>query len=396
MDEIYHEAECTVLLLRGCDLTVLMEIAEEMRCEFEGKVPLAEKLLAPHSCLLTQSCTILPELGQEREDECLKALRSFASGTWRRRAWIFQEILLSRNYLVSWSQTGWTSLARIGVIAGIFFQKQPKEIWLEEFAIWCRRVEYLRQYYGTTKFSNLSDTNVLQIAIELEATVTCDKYYALCSILRLKHVQYNPSHTADRALHAIVEALTKSGRLSWLYAVPPSVEDARMGFSSNRMALFVLTRMGSKVITKTRSISIASSTIGFDAIQLGIVTDIQPLHRILREVKDLLENKKFDFDDILKHSSQSEVGRLKHIPGLFNRAALEVVAPLLLEPVFGNICKAFSIHVTAKQSLKMWIMIMLLCFLDLEEYFKEHLIVDHDGTTVSVVISSAFSIRKHL
>ena len=80
------------------------------------------------------------------------------------------------------------------------------------------------------------------------------------------------------------------------------------------------------------------STLSFDATQLGIVTDFQPLHRVLREVKNLLENKKSDFDDILKHSSQSEVEKQKHIPGLLTRAALEVIVPLLLEPVFGNIC----------------------------------------------------------
>ena len=41
-------------------------------------------------------------------------------------------------------------------------------------------------------------------------------------------------------------------------------------------------------------------------------------------------------------------------------------------------------------------MIMILCFLDLPEFFREHPAADEDGTTVSVVISSAFSTRDHL
>ncbi|PSS18868.1 hypothetical protein M430DRAFT_19457 [Amorphotheca resinae ATCC 22711] len=397
MDEVYHEAECTVLLLRGFNLTVLMEVAQEMRCEFEGKVPFAERMLAPHSCVLTQSCTILPALTEERENDCLRVLRSFASGIWRRRAWIFQEILLSRNYLVSWSQSGWTSLANIGVIASILFRRQPKETWLDEFASWCRRLEYLRQYYSNHQFSDLSDANVLQMSSELEATVPCDKYYALCGVLRLKRVQYNSTHTADRALHAIIDALTQCGRLSWLYAIPPSVQGTGIRLMSNKMAPFVLTRLdGGKLMAKPRSISISKCIRGFDATQLGVVTYVQPLHRVLREVKDLLEKKKFNFDDILNHSSPSEVESLKYIPWLLRRTALEIVAPLLLEPAFGNICTVLSIPATLKTSIKMWIFIILLSFRDLEEYFRENLTAEHEPTTVSVVTSSAFSIRTHL
>jgi hypothetical protein len=396
MDEVYHEAECTVLLVRGCDLTVLMEIGKEMRCKFEGKVPLAERILAgPHSCLLTRSCTTLPDLSQQREDTCLRALKSFASGAWRRRAWIFQEILLSRKYLVSWSLSGWTSLAKIGVIAGLLFQKNSKEIWLEEFATWCLRVEYLRQYYETTSFSDLSDANILQMASGLEATVACDKYYALCGMLRLKRVQYDSTHTADRALHTIVEALTKAGRMSWLYAVPPSVEAAGIELSSDTMTPFVLTRMdGGKLIAKTRSISIDTRTLGLDATQVGIVTDVLPLHKVLLDSKALLEQTKFHLDDMLKHSSQPEVEILKHIPALINRAAVEIIAPLLLEPVFSDTCKTLSINV-AEQNLRQWVMILILCFLDLDEYFQQPS-ADIDLTSISVVKSSAFSLRRHL
>jgi hypothetical protein len=396
MDEVYHEAECTVLLLRDCNLTVLMEIAQEMRCRFEGKVPLAERMLGPHSCLLTRSCTNLPDLSHEREGDCLRALKSFASGAWRRRAWIFQEILLSRSYLVSWSQSGWASLSNIGVIAGLLFQRNSKETWLEEFATWCTRVEYLRQYYETTSFSDLSDANVLQMASQLEATVPCDRYYALCGILRLKRIQYNSTHTADRALHTIVEALTNAGRLSWLYAVPPLVEDPSIELSGHAMAPFVLTRMvGGKLIAKTRSISMNNRTLRLDAAQVGIVTHVEPLHQVLLQVKTLLGNAEFNLDDILKKSAQEEVEMLKQIPALVYKAAVEIVAPLLLEPVFGDICKTLSIN-AGPQSLKQWIMILLLCFLDLNEYFPQSSTDILDAPADSLVRSSAILIRNQL
>ncbi|KAE9373103.1 hypothetical protein N431DRAFT_544250 [Stipitochalara longipes BDJ] len=376
MDEVYHEAECTILLLRDCDLTVLMEIAREMKCKYEGKVPLAERMLAgPHSCLLTRSCTTLPEMGQEREDECLRALKSFASATWRRRAWIFQEILLSRSYLVNWSQTGWTSLANIGVIAGIMFQKESKETWLEEFASWCSRVEYLHQYYETTSFSDL----------ELEATVPCDRYYALCGILRLKRIQYNPTHAADRALHTIIEALTKAGRLSWLYAVPPRIEDPNIELSGNSMAPFVLTRMdGGKLFAKTRNISLNSRALGLDAAQIGTVTRVEPLRQVLLDIKTLLKDTEFNLDNILNNSSPGKAEVLKHVPALVYKAAVEIVAPLLLEPVFGDVCKTLSID-EGRQSLKQWIMILLLLST-----------TDVDCTAVSLVRSSAILIRNQL
>jgi hypothetical protein len=152
---------------------------------------------------------------------------------------------------------------------------------------------------------------------------------------------------------------------------------------------------GGKLIAKTRSISMTNRTLGLNAAQVGTVTDAEPLHQVLLEAKTLLEKTKFHFDDILKHSSQGEIEMLKHIPGLIYRAAVEIVAPLLLELVFRDICQILSID-AEKQSMKQWIMILLLCFLDLDGYFQELPTTDFDATAVSVAKSSAFSLRNHL
>lgn len=143
MYEIYSEARCTILLLRNDDLTPLLKVAQEMSCRFKGKLNSTGELLTPHNCLLSQSCTELPELTEEGEHQCLNVLRSFTSGPWRRRAWIMQEILLSQNNLVSWDARGWMSLADIGVIASVLFYRYPVYAWLGDFASWCRRLWFL-------------------------------------------------------------------------------------------------------------------------------------------------------------------------------------------------------------------------------------------------------------
>jgi hypothetical protein len=234
------------------------------------------------------------------------------------------------------------------------------------------------------------------MASELEATVPCDRYYALCGILRLKRIQYSSNHTADRALHTIIEALTKAGRLSWLYAIPPRIEGADIELSGNSMAPFILTRMdGGKLLAKTRSISMKNCTLGLDAAQVGEVIRVENMHKVLLDIKTLLKNAEFNLEDILKNSSKGDVEVLKHIPALIYKAAVELVAPLLLEPVFGDLCKTLSIN-EGRQSLKQWIMIFLLCFLDLNQYFQQPSMADVEDAAVSLVRSSAILIRNQM
>jgi hypothetical protein len=171
--------------------------------------------MIPHNCLLCQSCTSLPQLDSELETSALDALKVLCHATWRKRAWILQEILLSQNYLLTWDDSGeWLSLADTAVIAALLFRRNLEETWLDEFASWCRRLWYLRQNYDEAQTYELCDANVLQLASTLSATVPSDKYYASCGMLRLKHVKPNPEHSANEALEVIVD-LVQKGRMSW-------------------------------------------------------------------------------------------------------------------------------------------------------------------------------------
>jgi hypothetical protein len=68
----------------------------------------------------------------------------------------------------------------------------------------------------------------------LEAILPRHKYYVLCVISRLKNVGYNATYSAVMALHMIISALTESCRLSWLYAIHPSIEGNEMEIRSIR------------------------------------------------------------------------------------------------------------------------------------------------------------------
>lgn len=244
MNEVFYGARSTVLLLRHFDLTGLYELFRITRCIFSeisgiGKVDGA----APrHQCLFSPSCIaldapFLPAL----ETLCLQTLAALWNGAWRKRAWIFQEILLSERYILSWgnsSVVAYIDLATVGYIAAFLQSRHPQKSWLHDFWTWCKRCIYIRQLYS--KNCDLEAT-ILQLAVELEATIPCDKYYALCGLLGLDNVQYDPRHTLDQALDAVVAALTRQGRMGWMYAIPPCVQEG-IAFSSTHMAPFVLTK----------------------------------------------------------------------------------------------------------------------------------------------------------
>ncbi|KAI1408466.1 hypothetical protein F5Y13DRAFT_172519 [Hypoxylon sp. FL1857] len=335
MDEVYSEARCTVLLVRD-DLSPLMRLSQEMSCRFKGKLNSVDELLAPHNCLLGQSCTILPELTPEREHLCLDALKSFASGAWRRRAWILQEVLLSENYLLSWSADGWMSLSDAGVIAGALSFRHPTELWLREFANWCRRLWYLRQNYGETQSFELSDTNVLQLAADLEATVQCDKFYALCGVLRLKSVKYNAGHTADEALQNIVTELVSNGRLSWLHAIRPCLPAAGVTPRANDMMPFVLTRLDGRLMANRKEMAMSGGRLRFPGFPIGVIVRTSPL-------KDFLEQAAAAFNRHRKFDFSTEEAHLAFAPAAIRRLAIDIIEPLLTDAVFDTICDSLSI-----------------------------------------------------
>ncbi|KAH6867981.1 hypothetical protein BKA58DRAFT_186560 [Alternaria rosae] len=392
MDEIYYEARCTILLLRvpGLDLGPVLQVKRRMHCPLSGPLRLRDiAQMVPHNCLLCQSCTSLSELDSELETSALGALKILCDATWRERAWILQEILLSQNYLLTWDDSGeWLSLADTAVIAALLYRRNLEETWLDGFASWCRRLWYLRQNYDEAQTYELCDANVLQLASTLSATVPSDKYYALCGMLRLKHIKPNPEHNANEALVVIVDALVQEGRMSWLYAVPPSLESS-MQLQDGEMAPFVLTRLEDSLKpNKKHRAAIQSEELTLDAIQLGRITQVLPLSQVLESTfTHLRETRDFDFPESMAYCHR--------VPDIIRRLSLDLVDPLLLEPTFGHICRALQpFHTVKSEARKGWLCVMFLSFMD--EPLIQEMCEGAAEEDVQIVRSAAASLQRHL
>lgn len=391
MDEVYSEARCTVLLLRNDDLTPLLKVAQGMSCRFKGKLNSMAELLAPHNCLLSQSCTALPKLTPEQEHRCLNVLSSFTSGKWRRRAWILQEILLSENYLLSWGMAGWISLANVGVIAGALSQRYPVHAWLSDFADWCRRLWYLRQNYSEAQNFELSDANVLQLSTDLEATVPADRFYALCGILRLKKLRYNGKHSADEALQNVVSELVRNGRLSWLYALRPPLRRQEIELRGDHLAPFVLTRLDSRLMANRQKMEMTENVIGITAKQVGVIIWVQPLREFLNQALALFDRQEgFDLPPDLSH--------LVHTPAIIRRLALDVVDPLWTNAIFDAICETLGIRKEMGSSgLRAAAMVMCLFALSRDHTQQEVLGLSKDATAAAQITAAAsYSIHSRI
>jgi hypothetical protein len=229
---------------------------------------------------------------------------------------------------------------------------------------------------------------VLQLASTLSATVPSDKYYALCGMLRLKHVKPNSSHSADDALGVVVEALLQKGRMSWLYAVPPAL-GSPMALQDGQMSPFVLTRLEDrfKPNKKHRAV-IQSEELVLDAVQIGRITQVLPLSQVLQSAfTHLRETRDFDFPESIAYCHR--------VPDIIRRLSLDVVEPLLLEPTFGRICKALqAIQSVKSEARKGWLCVMFLSFID-EPLVREMCqgAVEED---VQIVRSAAASLQLHL
>lgn len=387
MYEVYSEARCTVLLLRNDNLTSLMKVAQEMSCQFKGKLNSIGELLSPHNCLLSQSCTTLPELTPEREHRCLDTLRSFASGLWRRRAWILQEILLSENYLLSWGSAGWMSLADLGVIAGVLFHRHPVHAWLGDFANWCRRLWYLRQNYGNF---DLSDANVLQLSADLEATVPADRFYALCSILRLKETRYDAKHSADEALQIVLSELVRNGRMSWLYAIRPPLGGPEIELRGDHLAPFVLTRLGSRLMANRQKMEITTGVIGLTAKQIGIVVWVLPLGAFLNQAITL-------FNEQTGLDPPPELSHLVYTPLIIRRLALDIVDPLWTNAIFDAICETLGIRKEMGSSgQKASAMVMYLFALNRDPTQQELGLNEDAAPAARIAAAAAWSIQNRI
>lgn len=394
MDEIYYEARCTILLLRSTllQLEPLLRIRDQVRCSFRGPPRFRDLVyMAPHECLLCQSCASLPAMiPEDLETDAIQALRELTQSTWRQRAWILQEILLSRNYLLSWDDSGSDiSLADAAVIAALLFRRNHREVWLDEFASWCRKLWFLRQNYEGGNANELCDANVMQLASGLVATVQADKYYALCGILQLQGVKPNPEHSADQALDTVVRALTKEGRMSWLYAVPPVVQTTGLKLSDGMLAPCITTRCEPRLrMFKRHRATFNSTSLCVQAVSRGRITRSIPLSDVLDTAFTHLRNTRdFSFPDAIAYCSQ--------VPGIIRRLSLEVIDPLLDEPIFGRVSKAFGLLCNVQSRIRRaWLCVMFFGFID--EFLVQELCVDASTEEVQMILAAAMSLQRHL
>jgi hypothetical protein len=239
MNEVYFDARCTILLLKDLDLTVLYELYKITTCLVSETSPEGSPKSGPnsHCCLFTPNCISLKSLiPPELEDVCLTTLEALWYGSWRKRAWIFQEILLSARYMLSWgdsSSVAYMDLGTVGYIAAFLHQRHPSKAWLNDFWTWCKQCQCLREFYSDKCDM---EATILQLAQDLESTVPCDKYYALCGVLGLTEVGYDAEHTAEEALNNVMSALTRQGRLGWMYAIPSGIGSSGIALSDQYMA----------------------------------------------------------------------------------------------------------------------------------------------------------------
>jgi hypothetical protein len=392
MDEIYYEARCTMLLLRApsLDLNPLLKAKQQMYCPLSGPPKLKDiAQMVPHSCLLCQSCTSISHLDQELEDAVVESIRVLYNATWRKRAWIVQEILLSQEYILTWDDSGeWISLSDSGVIAAVLFRHRPQDYWLGEYASWCRMLWFLRQNYDDAQTFELCDANVLQLASGLEATVPSDKYYALCGMLRLKHVAPNANHSADEALETIITALMEQGRMSWLYAMPPALQGS-FRLRDGYMTPFVMTRLEARLMpNKQHNAAHEHGSVCFEAVTLGVTKEVLPLTEVLDTTFSYLRNTR-DF------SFSGTLSCCHRVPDIIRRLSLDLIDPLLDEPIFSRICKALGPLQTVKSnSRKGWLCVMFLAFID-EELIAE-LCADSAKEDEQIVRAAASSLQQHL
>jgi len=121
------------------------------------------------------------------------------------------------------------------------------------------------------------EATILQLAQDLESTVPSDKYYALCGILGLTEVRYDAEHTAEEALNNVISALTRQGRLGWMYAIPSGVGSSGIALSDQCMAPFVLTRKKRQTSAGvTRESFTTEYLIGLTGVEVGFISEVNP------------------------------------------------------------------------------------------------------------------------
>ncbi|CAN9309948.1 unnamed protein product [Alternaria sp. RS040] len=377
MNEIYFDARCTMLLLRDVDLTALYELLKLMKCLIAETSP--ERGFKSHRCLFTPSCiSLVASIPPSVEQACLDSLEALWKGSWRKRAWIFQEILLSARYMLSWgdkSTVAYMELGTVGRIAAFLHQRHPDKSWLHDFWSWCKQCHCLREFY-TEKLD--MEATVLQLAEHLEATVACDKYYALCGILGLKDVVYNANHNAEEALNEILSALTKQGRMGWMYAIPPSVSGAGIALSDSCMAPFFLTRKKRQAsIGFYQGSFVSEDFMGFTAVEMGFVQEVTSLETFIQQLGSSVGSlhtqgiKADSFRELYGYSTTAE----QLFPAILHRLGYDIISPFREHILFDRLRNAFgitgppvSLTGTDTDAMAFWEIVVRLCFVETSSF----------------------------
>lgn len=188
----------------------------------------------------------------------------------------------------------------------------------------------------------------------LEATVPADKIYAPCGILKLKNISYNVNHSSDEAFQVVVGELVKRGRLAWLYALPPILKGESIQLSVASMAPFVLPRLGDAFFGIRNEMHLSSTSLDFPVLLVGKITQTKLLAEVLQEMSDWMqEHDSMDFP--------LELAYLFFAPKIIRRIALDLVNPLLVDPLFGEISQELGITLeSGSRPTRAWKLIMSL------------------------------------
>jgi hypothetical protein len=161
-------------------------------------------------CVENRSRGDYTELEARNRDRLSRSTKPLAQDHGARGHGSFRNIL-SPTYILSGEDGVEVDLGDVGNLSAIFSSIYPDQEWLSDLFNWFIRLASLHRLW---LWRENCDSNILQIAWSLSATLPCDKYYALCGVLRLKKLKCVSSHTESEAFQAVILALTQAGRLS--------------------------------------------------------------------------------------------------------------------------------------------------------------------------------------
>lgn len=217
------------------------------------------------------------------------------------------------------------------------------------------------------------------MATGLEASVPADSIYALCGILRLKDVPYNTDHSSDEAFQVVVGELVKRGGLAWLYAIPPPLNGEDIRIAGANITPFILARLNDTFVQNRNKMHFCSTSVGLLVMFIGKITQTKPLAEVLQEASDWIkEHRSVVFPPEFQY--------LFFVPKFIRRIALDVVTPLLVDPLFSQICDGLNITPgSGSKPSRVWRKIMALYTKDVTSLLSK------SGNIADQEITSALS-----